>query len=103
MVQFKPTDTTTFWQEHVAAWQASGLTQKRYCQEQDLRYSAFGYWVRKLRSQANDRQATTPGFVPVTLAPPAGGLTLALPNGQEIRGIEAGNLPLVKSLLEALR
>lgn len=103
MVQSKPTDTTTFWQAHVAAWQASGLTRKAYCQEQALQYSAFGYWARKLRSQGNDRQATTPGFVPVTLAPAEGSLVLTLPNGLEIRGIEAGNLLLVKALLEALR
>lgn len=102
MAQPKPTDPSTFWQEHVTAWQASGLTQKAYCEEQDLRYSAFGYWVRKLHSEANDRQAAAPGFVPVTLAPTTGNLVVALPNGLEIRGIEAGNLALVKQLLDTL-
>ncbi|WP_419621109.1 IS66 family insertion sequence element accessory protein TnpA, partial [Thiolapillus sp.] len=30
----------------------SGLTQKAYCEHQELRYSTFGYWVRKLRRAA---------------------------------------------------
>ncbi|WP_419605861.1 IS66 family insertion sequence element accessory protein TnpA, partial [Thiolapillus sp.] len=30
----------------------SGLTQKAYCEQQELRYSTFGYWVRKLRRAA---------------------------------------------------
>ncbi len=90
-----PTDTTDriiFWQDHVTTWQASGLTQKAYCQKQDLRYFVFGYWVRKRRSEASDHQATASGFVLVTFASDTTGLILALPNGLEIRGIEAGNL-----------
>ena len=50
-----PTDSTdriTFWQDHVTAWQVSDLTQKAYCEQQELRYSTFGYWVRKLRRVA---------------------------------------------------
>ncbi len=105
MVEFKPAGTSTFWEGHGAAPRASGLTQWVYCQEQDLRHCVFGYWVRKPRLQANDCQTTAPGCIPVTLAPFAGSLALALPNGLEleIEGIEAGNLPLLESLLEALR
>ncbi|WP_419648159.1 IS66 family insertion sequence element accessory protein TnpA, partial [Thiolapillus sp.] len=39
-----PTDSTdriTFWQDHVTAWQVSDLTQKAYCEQQELRYSTF--------------------------------------------------------------
>ena len=101
-----PTDITgrtTFWQEHVTAWQTSGLTQKAYCKEHDLRYSTFGYWARKLRALSGDYQASASGFIPVTLqSPAAGGLVLALPNGLEIRGIEANNLGLLRDLLGVL-
>ena len=99
-----PTDTTdriTFWQDHVTTWQASDLTQKAYCETHGLRYSTFGYWVRKLRAPSVDRESAS-GFVPVTLSPADGGLVLALPNGLEIRGIEAGNLSLVRDLLGML-
>ncbi|WP_419602546.1 IS66 family insertion sequence element accessory protein TnpA, partial [Thiolapillus sp.] len=41
------TEGAPFWQLHIAVWQQSGLTQKAYCEQQELRYSTFGYWVRK--------------------------------------------------------
>ena len=91
-----------FWHDHVAAWQASNLTQKAYCQAHNLRYGAFGYWVRKLRTPSSDQPGQGSSFVPVTLSPTADGLVLALPNGVEIRGIELENLPLVRQLLEVL-
>ena len=98
------TDRITFWHEHVTTWQASGLTQKAYCDEHGLRYSAFGYWVRKLRGATEPpTEKKGAGFVPVipaTVQPT--GLILSLPNGLEIRGIEAQHLALVRQLLEVL-
>ena len=98
------TEGAPFWLSHIAAWQQSGLTQKAYCEQQELRYATFGYWVRKLRratEPATEKKGA--GFVPVipTEAQPTG-LILGLPNGLEIRGIEAENLPLVRQLLEVL-
>ncbi|WP_419630925.1 IS66 family insertion sequence element accessory protein TnpA, partial [Thiolapillus sp.] len=46
------TEGAPFWQPHISAWQQPGLTQKAYCEQQELRYSTFGYWVRKLRRAA---------------------------------------------------
>jgi len=77
-----------FWHDHITAWQASDLTQKTYCQAQNLRYASFGYWVRKLRERSQDQSRQGSGFVPMTLSPTAEGLVLAVPNGLEIRGIE---------------
>ncbi|WP_295539113.1 IS66 family insertion sequence element accessory protein TnpA [Thiolapillus sp.] len=98
------TEGAPFWQLHIAAWQQSGLTQKAYCEHQELRYSTFGYWVRKLRRAAEPAtEKKGAGFVPVipaTVQPT--GLTLSLPNGLEIRGIEANNLGLVRDLLGML-
>ncbi|WP_294042793.1 IS66 family insertion sequence element accessory protein TnpA [Thiolapillus sp.] len=98
------TEGASFWQSHIAAWQQSGLTQKAYCEHQELRYSTFGYWVRKLRRAAEPAtEKKVAGFVPVipaTVQPT--GLTLSLPNGLEIRGIEANNLSLVRDLLGML-
>ncbi len=81
-----------FWRRHWAAWQSSGLSQRAYCQQQGVSFSAFGYW----RSRVKDR-ATSPApvFVPVrveALAREASGVTAkptpihATPgNGVEIR------------------
>ena len=102
-----PTDSTdriTFWQDHVTAWQVSDLTQKAYCEHEELRYSTFGYWDRKLRRVAEPTARARPsGFVPVIPgAVQPTGLNLSLPNGLEIRGIEVQNLPVVKQLLAVL-
>jgi len=97
------TDRQTFWQNHVTAWQASGLSQKAYCRQQDLGTSAFGYWARKLRQPGQQAGHARSGFVPVALASPAAaGLSLVLPNGVEVRGIAADNLALVQELLDCL-
>ena len=57
--------------------------------------------MRKLRAPSVDRENTS-GFVPVALSPANAGLVIALPNGLEIRGIEANNLGLVRDLLGML-
>ena len=102
MEQTDKIDRKRFWHDHVAAWRASNLTQKAYCQAHNLRYASFGYWVRKLREQSQDQSKQGSGFIPVTLSHTAEGLVLALPNGLEIRGIELENLPLVRELLGML-
>ena len=96
------TDRTAFWREHVAAWKATDLTQRAYCQEHDLQRSAFGYWVRKLRREADDPIGGPSAFVSVAYRSSDSGLILALPNGLEIRGIESQNLGVVRQLLGLL-
>ncbi|KRT56608.1 Transposase [endosymbiont of Ridgeia piscesae] len=84
-------DSSLYWQQHVVAWQDSGLTQRAYCAQRGLSSPSFGYWARKLRR--TDKPMVQPrakSFVPVTLAAPVGsGLSLVLPDGLEIRGLAA--------------
>src|SRR3990172_9599561 len=37
-----------FWQNHVTAWEQSGIRQSEYCSRQGLNIKVFGYWKRKL-------------------------------------------------------
>ena len=62
--------------DHVAAWSASGQTQRAYCAVQGVSYHAFDYWRRFVLRQdgpAAPPQMTPPAtFIPVVaLAPPA--------------------------------
>ncbi|USF88401.1 IS66 family insertion sequence element accessory protein TnpA [Candidatus Endoriftia persephone] len=97
-------DSSLYWQQHVAAWQDSGLTQRAYCAQRWLSYPSFGYWARKLRR--TDKPMVQPrakGFVPVTLAAPVvSGLSLVLPDGLEIRSIGPDNVSMVRQLLGCL-
>ncbi len=57
-----------FWSAHWAAWQSSGLSQRAYCNQHGLSYSAFGYWRNQVRTAAI---MPSPAFVPVLVKAPA--------------------------------
>ncbi len=44
-----------FWQDHMSAWQASGLSQTACCQQQ-LKLTTFTYWRHKHDFPAQHRQ-----------------------------------------------
>jgi len=91
-----------FWQAHVKAWQLSGRSQKTYCKAHDLNYPQFVYWRRKFRQvEETDRRGCSTGFIPATYvgAKTAEGLAVVLPNGVELRGVNADNLAVVEQLL----
>ncbi len=52
-----------YWQEHIAAWDQSLLTQKEYCRTNGLSLSSFSYWRNKLNKQSGDQTQ----FYPLTL------------------------------------
>lgn len=63
------------WIDHVAAWSASGQTQRAYCEAQGLRYFAFDYWRRYVRKQdvssiPSQNVPTPAAFIPLVAAPP---------------------------------
>ena len=85
------------------AWQASGLSARRFCSERSLPYSRFLYWASKFRSPAT----TTPTsnfarVVPVGRTPDTPGLQITLPSGVRIDGIGADNIALLPQLLAQL-
>ncbi|WP_420828911.1 IS66 family insertion sequence element accessory protein TnpA [Desulfobulbus rhabdoformis] len=56
-----------FWQEHIAGWKASGLSQLVYCRNNNLAVATFGYWRRKLKLQSGE--VDKPRFYPLAVAP----------------------------------
>jgi hypothetical protein len=99
--------STIDWTAHIKAQQGSGLSAKAYCASHTLNYDQFGYYKRKLsdaRSRA-PRKTKSPGFAAVdvdssqkTTAP----LSLVLPSGIRIEGIDDGNLSACLGLLGRL-
>ena len=91
-----------YWQDQIAAWGESGQTQKAFCEQHELNYHRFGYWRRKF--QEPKPIDSKKGFVPVRQSPGrvTMGLTLILPNGVRIQGIESTNLQVVSQLLRQL-
>lgn len=69
-----------FYEKHLQAWEISGLNQKRYCDQENLSYSAFKAWRAKL----NQQSPPNPAFVEATYTPsndPGPILQIGLPNG----------------------
>jgi len=99
-----PETRAQYWKVQTDAWQASGQSQQAFCKANDLDYSRFGYWLRKLRRQGvvADAARRRSGFVPVVAAPAGDGLSVHLPNGIELRGVSDQNLHVVEQLLARL-
>src|SRR5437867_402590 len=56
----KRAESRRLWAERIAAWKASGLKQRAFCERESLPYKSFLWWRRQLRSHARDT-----GLVPV--------------------------------------
>lgn len=41
-----------FWQNHISAWQSSGLSQAQYCQQHEIKFHNFAYWRTRLNQAA---------------------------------------------------
>jgi len=83
----------------ITSWQQSGLSQKQYCQEQNIPYHVFYYWYRQSRDKAT---VTARGFVQLSSSLPAGGLhaELLLADGRRILFHQPINAAFLKALLD---
>ena len=54
--------------EHIKAWQASGLTQRVYCQSHELNVKTFSRWFRAYRLS---KPSAKPLLIPVEIKPAA--------------------------------
>ena len=81
------TDREKLWQERVAQFQASGLTQRAYATKHGFPAHQVSYWVRRFTGE----QTQMPAMLPVRVAPTIGtadaidlrggnGWTLTLPS-----------------------
>ncbi len=76
-------------QNHIEAWQTSGLSQAAYCREHELNAKTFGNWLRICRTVRMDSQVPA-AMIPLNIKPAisstsalylygSGGHTLQLP------------------------
>lgn len=101
-------DKASFWSNHLHAQRESELTQQAYCKQHTLKPHQFWYWRRKLQgsgqSQIPDKSVNR-RFVPIKVATSSLDkcLTITLPNGTRISGIEQHNHLLAQQLIGALK
>jgi hypothetical protein len=90
-----------YWREQITLWQASGLSGQIFCQQHQLTYHQFVYWRQKYREPEEN---ISPGFVKVTATALVNSaeLTLSLPNGLVITGLNDSNVTLLGAILRQL-
>lgn len=70
-----------FWQKHVTDWPQSGLSQKAYCAQHNLKLATFGYWRRRLAIPTNKKLIPVAFHRPTeaTIILTAGGMRMEVP------------------------
>jgi hypothetical protein len=51
----------------VVGWQQSGLSQKVYCEQNQIRYHVFHYWYKRYRDEQSS--SSEPAFIPLNVKP----------------------------------
>lgn len=114
MTHTTPQSRSNFWLEQVNAAKGTGLSCARFCQEKDLNYSQFMYWRQKFVTAESNQDGkpacqTKSGFAAVVQSSKSerlpnldsSSLSLTLPNGVCVQGINTHNIELARQLLEA--
>tara|TARA_B110000503_G_scaffold133877_1_gene212031 strand:+ start:1663 stop:1983 length:321 start_codon:yes stop_codon:yes gene_type:complete len=92
-----------YWQKQMSIWKESGLSGAKFCEANNVSYHRFVYWRQKLGYSTAPKKAVpaASGFTRIAVQPERDdGLSLSLPNGLIVRGINAANLSVVRQLLD---
>ena len=98
-------ETTHFWQEHMAVWENSGLSQAIYCKQQGVNYNSFVYQRGRLANHCQASSSvkfiegieTTP---PKEVQTPV--LQFMLPNGVRIGMTAAADAQFIQRVLSVI-
>ena len=71
----------------IDSWMQSGLSQKAYCEQNNIRYYVFHYWYKRYRDQQGVVEENS--FVPLTVKPSTfpvsnSAIEIFLPDGKRI-------------------
>ncbi len=105
-IPFEPAQSkSALWQQRIAAWHNSGLSQKAWCQREQVPLSSLGYWRKKLHGPARRNSTTESGqrFIPVALTRSSAAMTLRVGNTLSIEVAPDIERSLLKDLLGWLR
>jgi hypothetical protein len=88
-----------FWQDHITAWQGSGLSQVAYCKQHEIKFHNFAYWRNRLsRAKAPSAKLMKLGAMPASSR-----VMVNLPLGVRLE-LSASDLPVVlPAVLHILR
>ncbi len=57
------------WQQRIANFKASGLTQKTWCSENSISYNRLKYWMYKHKPKSKNDHSELTTWIPVSVLP----------------------------------
>jgi len=91
------------WQKHIDAWQQTKLTQAQYCRSHQIDQSQFSYWKRKVLEASNTNTVSSQFTIAqVEMQHTSSSLSVTLPSGLLIDGVDEMNAHVALKLLEKL-
>ena len=85
------------WIAIIQQWRDSGLTQKQFCAEQNIKLCTFHYWLKKQRLENEPNPAA--GFIPIAVSS-SSNHKVELHLGQAVLKL---NLALLPDVLDQLK
>ena len=64
-----------FWQDQIESWSKSGVTQRRYCEDNKLSFSSFTYW----RGKQQVKKTAANKWLPIKVTAPSSTISVILP------------------------
>lgn len=100
-----PIQKREYWRQHIIEWRSSGLTQRAYCKQKNLKYNQLSYWNNALKKQSKPKEkALSSGFATVHIRrPEVEELTLSFTSGIRFSGIKGCDLSVVKEIVRMLK
>lgn len=86
----------------IELWQESGLSQRAFCEKEQINYQVLGYWLKKFRKEKAPEPAIAKGFVglDVEVPPAVEGISIRYPNGVVVTCSEQLALQKLKTLIQ---
>jgi hypothetical protein len=67
----------------ISSWETSGLSKQEFCKRQQIAYSVFLYWSKKIKEKNTD--VPDSGFIEIKEPRPVSGFEIIFPTGCIIR------------------
>lgn len=83
-------------------WKTSGLSQKAFCLQHQVRYSVFHYWYKQYREAHNPAAQNAASFIPLQLNtsfPTASHAELIYPDGRRLVFHQPVDAQFLKSII----
>ena len=86
----------------ISSWKQSGLSQKAYCEQNQIRYHVFHYWYKRYRDE--QLKSSEPAFIPLNVKPSLSDATCAnievvLADGKRILFHQAVSSDFLKAVI----